>query len=459
MTVISGLPHQLAGRMKRTPLRHGNPLATGRRTRRLQIPHREGQGEPESGLFHQRSLPGAGPAWSWFYRHLPRVSAHAPDLPTQGLGTSSPCASRFLFDPLMTSGAASSLLLASQSVSRPLLDLSNFWSDAHPGTVYAIDDPRHGRLNPPALAPGRSRGEGRTKTMAVTVGLAEVASMSRILPPQFGTAANTPSQVDTMSLFPTSPGDFLSRVDGLISSARVTVVTTVQTVQTVQVVETYQTTITQPLTVFVTQTATVQETLRETVQVPAQTPLPQPPPPPQQQVPQMPLPPPPQVPPPQAQPQAPGQMAGPAASQVRPDGPVTTESNPGADATPPAMMDPTAEPATLPGIPPAQAGANAGPGGPPPVKDPAAAMFFGGVPTKTLDLPITAVFLVLFALGGFLHISIYKRNAKRGHKFLLSDLMFDFCMIRVVTCIFRITWSIVSTRGVILVALITLNGG
>lgn len=124
------------------------------------------------------------------------------------------------------------------------------------------------------------------------------------------------------------------------------------------------------------------------------------------------------------------------------------------EAMPPAT-DPVAEPATLPGIPPAQANVPAMP----PVKDPAAAMFFGGIPTKTLDLPITVVFLILFALGGFLHISIYKRNAKRGHKFLLSDLMFDFCMIRVVTCIFRIVWSIVSTRGVILVALIAFNGG
>lgn len=128
----------------------------------------------------------------------------------------------------------------------------------------------------------------------------------------------------------------------------------------------------------------------------------------------------------------------------------------------PITDSPTAEPvvapspSSIPGSPPAQA--NLEMDGTP-EKDPANAQFFGGVPTKKVDLPITIIFLILFAIGGFLHITIYRRNAKRGHKFLLSDLMFDFCMIRVVTCIFRITWSIVSTRGVILIALITLNGG
>ncbi|KAL0940221.1 uncharacterized protein CTRU02_202984 [Colletotrichum truncatum] len=96
------------------------------------------------------------------------------------------------------------------------------------------------------------------------------------------------------------------------------------------------------------------------------------------------------------------------------------------------------------------------PMGPP---DPANGAFLGGVPTKNFDLPITVAFMLLFMLGAYVHLSIYKRNAKRGHKFLISDIIFDFCMIRTVTCIFRITWSIVTTRGVVLMALITENGG
>ncbi|KAF5510703.1 hypothetical protein CGCS363_v003948 [Colletotrichum siamense] len=114
------------------------------------------------------------------------------------------------------------------------------------------------------------------------------------------------------------------------------------------------------------------------------------------------------------------------------------------------------------GGPPPNPQAQAGPpsGGPPMgPPDPANGAFPGGVPTKNLDLPVTIMFMLLFMLGAYVHISIYRANAKRGHKFLISDIIFDFCMLRTVTCIFRITWSIVTTRGVILVALITENGG
>ncbi|UQC75697.1 uncharacterized protein CLUP02_02353 [Colletotrichum lupini] len=105
--------------------------------------------------------------------------------------------------------------------------------------------------------------------------------------------------------------------------------------------------------------------------------------------------------------------------------------------------------------------AQTGPPGGPPMgpPDPANGAFPGGIPNKNIDLPVTIMFMVLFMLGAYVHLSIYRRNAKRGHKFLISDIVFDFCMIRTVTCIFRITWSIVSTRGVVLLALITENGG
>jgi hypothetical protein len=91
--------------------------------------------------------------------------------------------------------------------------------------------------------------------------------------------------------------------------------------------------------------------------------------------------------------------------------------------------------------------------------DPKDGPFLGGTPNSTVDLPITIVFLVLFLIGAFTHISIYRANAARGHKFLLSDLVFDFCMVRSVTCIFRIIWVFVQVRGVILAALIFQFGG
>lgn len=92
--------------------------------------------------------------------------------------------------------------------------------------------------------------------------------------------------------------------------------------------------------------------------------------------------------------------------------------------------------------------------------DPATGDLLGGnPPSKNVDLPVTIAFLLLFLLGAFTHISIYRANAKRGHKFLLSDLMFDFCMIRSVTCIFRIAWVFSQLRGIILAAQIFFNGG
>ncbi|KZL78125.1 DUF3112 domain protein, partial [Colletotrichum tofieldiae] len=98
----------------------------------------------------------------------------------------------------------------------------------------------------------------------------------------------------------------------------------------------------------------------------------------------------------------------------------------------------------------------------PPVQrliDPAQGAFIGGDPTTNIDVPVTFLFLLLFAAGAYTHIRIYRANAKRGHKFLLSDLMFDFCMVRTVTCIMRIVWAFEKTRVVILIALIVQFGG
>ncbi|KAL8882285.1 MAG: hypothetical protein Q9192_007609, partial [Flavoplaca navasiana] len=65
----------------------------------------------------------------------------------------------------------------------------------------------------------------------------------------------------------------------------------------------------------------------------------------------------------------------------------------------------------------------------------------GGVPTVHTDIPITAIFLVLFICGAVAHMTIFQLNMKRGHKFIMSGMMFGFCMARIVTCIMRIVWA------------------
>jgi hypothetical protein len=92
-------------------------------------------------------------------------------------------------------------------------------------------------------------------------------------------------------------------------------------------------------------------------------------------------------------------------------------------------------------------------------RDPADGAFRGGFPRPAIDVPLSALFLVLFATGAVTHMRIYRANAKRGHKFLISELIFDFCMVRNVTCILRIIWSFLSLRGIILAAQIFENGG
>ncbi len=64
----------------------------------------------------------------------------------------------------------------------------------------------------------------------------------------------------------------------------------------------------------------------------------------------------------------------------------------------------------------------------------------GGQPTVSLDIPVTAVFLLLFVIGAVCHMTILQVNLRRGHKFLLSGMMFGFCMSRIVTMIMRIVW-------------------
>ncbi|KAI9752850.1 MAG: exocyst complex component exo84 [Chaenotheca gracillima] len=65
----------------------------------------------------------------------------------------------------------------------------------------------------------------------------------------------------------------------------------------------------------------------------------------------------------------------------------------------------------------------------------------GGLPTVGLDVPITAVFLVLFLCSAVTHMTILQRNNRRGHKFVISGALFGFSMARITTCVLRIVWA------------------
>jgi hypothetical protein len=65
----------------------------------------------------------------------------------------------------------------------------------------------------------------------------------------------------------------------------------------------------------------------------------------------------------------------------------------------------------------------------------------GGLPTRSLDVPITSIFLVLFILGAAAHMTTLQVNRKKGKKFLLNGMLFGFCMARTTACTMRLVWS------------------
>jgi hypothetical protein len=65
----------------------------------------------------------------------------------------------------------------------------------------------------------------------------------------------------------------------------------------------------------------------------------------------------------------------------------------------------------------------------------------GGRPAVSLDDPICAVLLLLFIAGAATHLTIFRINHKRDHKFVFSALLFGFCMARITTLVLRIVWA------------------
>lgn len=58
-----------------------------------------------------------------------------------------------------------------------------------------------------------------------------------------------------------------------------------------------------------------------------------------------------------------------------------------------------------------------------------------------MDDPICAVLLLFFIAGAATHITIFRINHKRDHKFVFSALLFGFCMARITTLVLRIVWA------------------
>lgn len=65
----------------------------------------------------------------------------------------------------------------------------------------------------------------------------------------------------------------------------------------------------------------------------------------------------------------------------------------------------------------------------------------GGRPTVSVDIAVCAVFLTLFIAGAAGHMTVFQLNKRRGHKFLLSGMLFGFCMARITANVLRIAWA------------------
>ncbi|KAK8042577.1 hypothetical protein PG994_013060 [Apiospora phragmitis] len=65
----------------------------------------------------------------------------------------------------------------------------------------------------------------------------------------------------------------------------------------------------------------------------------------------------------------------------------------------------------------------------------------GGVPTPSIDDPISAILMALFLAASAAHMVIFQKSKKRGHLFVFSAMMFAFSLIRAIALLMRIVWA------------------
>src|ERR1700685_324481 len=65
----------------------------------------------------------------------------------------------------------------------------------------------------------------------------------------------------------------------------------------------------------------------------------------------------------------------------------------------------------------------------------------GGIPAKATDVPVCAVFILLYLSLAVTNGTIFRANLRKHHKFILSILLTGFCMARVATLVLRISWA------------------
>ncbi|KAL4747521.1 hypothetical protein BDW72DRAFT_11873 [Aspergillus terricola var. indicus] len=65
----------------------------------------------------------------------------------------------------------------------------------------------------------------------------------------------------------------------------------------------------------------------------------------------------------------------------------------------------------------------------------------GGLPSNNPDTIICAVLLAIYIGFAATNMTILQKNNKRKHKFILSGMLFGFCMARITTLVLRIVWA------------------